>query len=83
MAWRVRSVRPARSSPASAVGPHVSARKTVEHPQVGDVTCDCDVLTVPGSSLRIVPYTVATGFPDAEKLEFLRVTRGVPAAPGA
>jgi transcriptional regulator with XRE-family HTH domain len=62
-----------------AVGRHVSARKTVEHPEVGDVTCDCDVLTVPGSSLRIVVYTVETGSPDAEKLEFLRVTRGVPA----
>ena len=66
-----------------AVGAHVSARKTVEHPQVGDVTCDCDVLTVPGSSLRIVVYTVATGSPDAEKLEFLQVTRGVPVSPGA
>jgi len=64
-----------------AVGRHISARKTVEHPLVGDITCDCDVLTVPGSSLRIVVYTVATGSPDAEKLEFLRVARGVPAAP--
>ena len=65
-----------------AVGRHVSARKTVEHPGVGDVTCDCDVLTAPGSSLRIVLYTVVTGSPDAEKLEFLRVTRGVTAASG-
>jgi transcriptional regulator with XRE-family HTH domain len=61
-----------------AVGRHVSARKTVEHPDVGDITCDCDVLTVPGSDLRLVVYTVAAGSPDAEKLEFLRVTRGVP-----
>lgn len=60
-----------------AVGRHISARKTVEHPQVGDIACDCDVLTVPGSSLRIVVYTVATGSPDAEKLDFLRVTQGV------
>ena len=66
-----------------AVGRHISARKTVEHPQVGDITCDCDVLTVPGSSLRIVVYTVATGSPDAEKLDFLRVTQGLPATPGA
>ena len=64
-----------------AGGEHVSARKTIEHPEVGDVTCDCDVLTVPGSSLRIVLYTAATGSPDADELEFLRVTRGVPAAP--
>ncbi|WP_252439030.1 helix-turn-helix transcriptional regulator [Pseudonocardia humida] len=73
----------ARSWDHGAVGRHVSARKTVDHPQVGAITCDCDVLTVPGSSLRIVVYTVATGSPDAEKLEFLRVTRGVRAGPSA
>ncbi|WP_421107157.1 helix-turn-helix transcriptional regulator [Streptomyces sp. NEAU-S77] len=60
-----------------AVGPHVSARKTIVHPQVGEVTCDCDVLTVPGSDIRLVVYTVAAGSADAEKLEFLRVTSGV------
>ncbi|MER6287899.1 helix-turn-helix transcriptional regulator [Streptomyces sviceus] len=59
-----------------AVGPHVSARKTVVHPQVGEVTCDCDVLTVPGCDIRLVVYTVAAGSADAEKLEFLRVTSG-------
>ncbi|GAA2296487.1 helix-turn-helix transcriptional regulator [Nonomuraea roseoviolacea subsp. roseoviolacea] len=60
-----------------AVGPHVSARKTVVHPQVGEVTCDCDVLTVPGCDIRLVVYTVAAGSVDAERLEFLRVTNGV------
>lgn len=70
------------------VGPHVSARKTVVHPQVGEVTCDCDVLTVPGSDIRLVVYTVAAGSADAEKLEFLQVTSGVsigdsrPSGPG-
>ncbi|MFF6803851.1 hypothetical protein [Streptomyces sp. NPDC012616] len=53
-----------------AVGPHVSARKTVTHPQVGEVTCDCDLLTVPGSDIRLVVYTVAAGSADAEKLGF-------------
>lgn len=60
-----------------AVGPHVSARKVVLHPQVGEVTCDCDVLTVPGSDIRLVVYTVAAGSVDAERLRFLRVTNGV------
>jgi transcriptional regulator with XRE-family HTH domain len=68
------------------VGPHVSARKTVVHPQVGEVKCDCDVLTVPGCDIRLVVYTVAAGSVDAEKLEFLRVTNGVgadgPSPPG-
>lgn len=40
---------------------------------------DCDVLTVPGCDVRLVVYTVAAGSADAEKLEFLRVTNGVPA----
>jgi len=62
-----------------AVGPHVSARKIIVHPQVGEVTCDCDVLTVPGCDIRLVVYTVAAGSLDAEKLEFLRVTNGVSA----
>ncbi|MGW6007808.1 helix-turn-helix domain-containing protein [Streptomyces sp. NPDC055210] len=49
-------------------------RKTVTHPSVGDITLDCDILTVPGSDLRIVAYTAATGTPSAEQLDFLRVT---------
>ncbi|MFC3897261.1 hypothetical protein ACFOWZ_37780 [Lentzea rhizosphaerae] len=57
-----------------AVGPRVSARKTVVPPQVGELTCDCDVLTVPGCDIRLVVYTVAAGSVDAEELEFLRVT---------
>ncbi|MFB6722220.1 helix-turn-helix transcriptional regulator [Kribbella sp. NPDC056345] len=65
-----------------SVGPHVSARKTVVHPQVGEVICDCDVLTVPGCDIRLVVYTVAAGSPDAEKLEFLRVTNGDRTPPG-
>ncbi|MEU2915177.1 MmyB family transcriptional regulator [Streptomyces massasporeus] len=71
-----------------AVGPHVSARKTVVHPEVGEVTCDCDVLTVPGSDIRLIVCTVAAGSADAEKLEFLRVTNGArtdgssPSGPG-
>lgn len=66
-----------------AVGRHVSARKTIAHPVVGDVTCDCDVLTVPGGDVRLVVYTVAAGSADAEKLDFLRVTGGVAADPAA
>ncbi|MEU3629321.1 helix-turn-helix domain-containing protein [Streptomyces fradiae] len=60
-----------------AVGLHASVRKTVVHPRVGDVVCDCDVLTVPGCDVRLLVYTVAAGSLDAEKLEFLRVTNGV------
>ncbi|BDZ51879.1 transcriptional regulator [Frondihabitans sucicola] len=56
------------------VAEHVSERKTVSHPLVGDLEVDCDVFTVAGSDLRIVAYTVASGTPEAEKLDFLRVS---------
>jgi hypothetical protein len=36
------------------VGQHEATRKTIDHPQVGPVTLDCDILTVAGSDLRIM-----------------------------
>lgn len=58
---------------SGAVGSPTSERKTIAHRLVGEITLDCDVLTVPGADLRIVAYTAAADTPDAEKLEFLRV----------
>jgi hypothetical protein len=55
---------------------HTSERKTVGHPEVGDVVLDCDVLIVPGADLRMVTCTAATGSADAEKPDLLRVTGG-------
>lgn len=43
-------------------------RKTLEHPVVGWLTLDCDVLTVHGSDLQIVVFTAEPGSPDAEAL---------------
>lgn len=59
---------------SGAVGEHQSELKTIDHPLVGAVELDCDVFSVAGSDLRIVAYTAASGTPDAEKLDFLRVT---------
>lgn len=56
------------------VATHASDRKTVEHPGVGPLTVDCDILTVPGADLTLVAYTAAVGSPDAGKLDLLRVT---------
>ncbi|MBO8192244.1 helix-turn-helix domain-containing protein [Streptomyces oryzae] len=56
-----------------AVGRHTMAAKTVEHPQVGAVTLDCDVLVAPDSDLRVVLYTAAPGTEAAEKLALLNV----------
>jgi transcriptional regulator with XRE-family HTH domain len=46
-------------------------RKTIDHPEVGRVTLDCDSLTVVGSDLRLVIYTAPAGSPDAEALALL------------
>lgn len=58
---------------AGTVGRHTAARKTVDHPHVGPVTLDCDVLAVAGSDLRIMVYTAEPGSPDAERLALLTV----------
>jgi hypothetical protein len=47
--------------------------KTIDHPQVGAVTLDCDLLGVAGSDLRIMVYTAEPGSPDAERLALLSV----------
>lgn len=55
---------------------HTTDRKTIRHPEIGDIRLDCDVLIVPGADLRMVTYTAATGSSDAGKLDLLRVTGG-------
>ncbi|GAB7036648.1 MULTISPECIES: MmyB family transcriptional regulator [Catenuloplanes] len=49
--------------------------KTISHPELGDVTLDCDVLTVPGADLRIVTYTAAPATSGADQLERMRTSR--------
>ncbi|MGA5523764.1 MmyB family transcriptional regulator [Streptomyces pseudogriseolus] len=49
--------------------------KTISHPELGDVTLDCDVLTVPGADLRVVTCTAAPGTRDAGQLDLLRASR--------
>lgn len=55
------------------IAEHRSSRKRVRT-AVGEIEVDCDVLSVPGSDLRVVVYTVAPGTPDADRLDLLRVT---------
>ncbi len=52
---------------------HGSERKRIHHPEVGELILDCDVLTVPGSDLRLVVYTAAPDSESAEKLRLLSV----------
>ncbi|WNM35863.1 helix-turn-helix transcriptional regulator [Streptomyces sp. Li-HN-5-11] len=58
---------------AGAVGRRQASRKTIDHPQVGPVVLDCDILTVTGSDLRIMVYTAEPGTEDAERLALLTV----------
>ena len=60
----------------TAAAQHTTDRKTIRHPEIGDILLDCDVLIVPGADLRMVTYTAATGSSDAGKLDLLRVTGG-------
>ncbi|MFD6289945.1 helix-turn-helix transcriptional regulator [Streptomyces sp. NPDC060205] len=52
---------------------HQSLVKTVHHSLVGDVTLDCDVMTIPDSDIKLVVFTAPVGSTDAERLDFLRV----------
>lgn len=58
----------ADTSPAE----HVSQRKTIAHPRVGEITLDCDVLDVPGAGLHIITFTAAAGSEDQGKLDLIR-----------
>ncbi|MFG1998584.1 helix-turn-helix transcriptional regulator [Spirillospora sp. NPDC048911] len=70
---RAGSARFAELWESGAPGRHEASRKTVDHPRVGPVTLDCDVLTVAGSDLRIMIYTAEPGTEDAERLELITV----------
>jgi hypothetical protein len=56
-----------------AVGRHTEDRKTIHHPDVGDVTVDCDVLSDGDTDLKIIIYTAVPGSEDETKLDLARV----------
>ena len=70
---RAKSARFAELWDSGAVGQADPSRKTIDHPQVGTVTLDCDLLRVAGSDLRILIYTAEPGTQDAERLALLAV----------
>jgi transcriptional regulator with XRE-family HTH domain len=55
------------------VATRTASRKTIDHPEVGPITLDCDVLSVQGNRLRLVVYSAAPGTADAEALALLGV----------
>ncbi|MFI6335886.1 helix-turn-helix transcriptional regulator [Streptomyces sp. NPDC050535] len=70
---RANSARFAELWDSGAVGRPEASRKTIEHPQVGPLTLDCDVLSVAGSDLRIMIYTAEPGTEDAERMALVGV----------
>ena len=50
-----------------------SRHKTIDHPGVGLITLDCDLLIAPGDDLRLTIYTAEPGTDDAERLALAMV----------
>ncbi|GAA2348471.1 helix-turn-helix transcriptional regulator [Streptomyces violaceusniger] len=58
---------------AGEVAAHREDHKTIDHPSVGPVTVDCDVLTDGDSELKIVIMTAVPGSQDETKLQLTTV----------
>ncbi|WP_026925179.1 helix-turn-helix domain-containing protein [Glycomyces arizonensis] len=69
---RAKSARFAELWDEGNAAPHLSMVKTVHNPLVGDMTIDCDVLTVANSNVRLIVCSAPPGSPDADRLERLR-----------
>ncbi|GAA2598681.1 helix-turn-helix transcriptional regulator [Winogradskya consettensis] len=63
-----------------AVGPHREDHKIVDHPTVGPIAVDCDVMTDGDAELKIVILTATPGTEDDTKLR-LAIIAGNPVAP--
>jgi transcriptional regulator with XRE-family HTH domain len=59
---------------SGAVGAHREDHKIVEHPAVGPIAVDCDVLTDGDAELKMVILTAAAGTEDETKLRLALVT---------
>ncbi|MGI5460335.1 helix-turn-helix transcriptional regulator [Streptomyces sp. CA-249302] len=70
---RTKSERFAELWDEGVVGRLEASRKTIEHPQVGLLTLDCDLLRVDGNGLHILVYSAEPGTEAAEKLELISV----------
>ncbi|MEV3908171.1 helix-turn-helix transcriptional regulator [Streptomyces canus] len=63
----------ARLWAAHEVAARPTLRKTFEHPVVGPVTVNCDVLDITDRDQRVIIYTVAPGSPSEEAFRLLSV----------
>ncbi len=51
---------------------HRDCQVTVRHPDAGDVTLDCDIMTIHEGDLRAVVYTAEPGSADGARLAFIQ-----------
>ena len=72
-ALRASSPEFARMWEGSGVAHHGNERKLIDHPELGELELDCDVLSVHGADLRIIIFTAAPGSEAAGKLQLLTV----------
>ena len=56
------------------VGVYEQEHKTIDHPDLGLLHVDCDILTTHRNDLRVVVYTAAHGSRSAKALEELTAT---------
>lgn len=73
MELRAASERFAELWDAGVVGRLDASHKTIEHPQVGLLTLDCDLLRVEAGDLHILVYSAEPGTEAAEKLRLISV----------
>lgn len=52
---------------------HRNEHKVIDHPEVGELELDCDVLSVHGADLRVIVFTAAPDSHAADKLRLLAV----------
>ena len=72
-ALRQRSEEFTRLWDSSALGEHGNERKTIDHPDLGPIELDCDIVTVQGAELRLIIFTAEPGTTAAEQLQLLSV----------
>ncbi|TDD60267.1 XRE family transcriptional regulator [Kribbella antibiotica] len=72
-ALRSRSEEFARLWDTATIGEHGNERKTIDHPEIGAIELDCDVVTIHGADLRLIIFTAAPGTTAADQLQLLRV----------
>ena len=63
----------ARLWDSSVLGEQGNEHKTIDHPELGPIELDCDIVTVQGAELRLIVFTAEPDTTAAEQLQLLSV----------